>query len=56
MWVMKFAELLQIRTQQNNQVSYKATLLYHNWLKERIAANVPINKIVQEILSSTGGV
>ena len=55
MWVMKFAELLQIRTQQNNQVSYKATLLYHNWLKERIAANVPINKIVQEILSSTGG-
>lgn len=55
LWVMKFAELLQIRTQQNNQVSYKSTLLYHNWLKERIAANVPINKIVQEILSSTGG-
>jgi mono/diheme cytochrome c family protein len=55
MWVMKFAELLQIRTQQNNQVSYKATLLYHNWLKEKIANNVPINKIVQEILSSTGG-
>ena len=54
-WVMKFAELLQIRTQQNNQVSYKATLLYHNWLKEKIANNVPINKIVQEILSSTGG-
>jgi hypothetical protein len=54
-WVMKFAELLQIRTQQNNQVSYKATLLYHNWLKEKIADNVPINKIVQEILSSTGG-
>ncbi len=55
MWVMKFAELLQIRTQQNNQVSYKATLLYHNWLKERIATNVPIDKIVQELLSSTGG-
>ena len=55
MWVMKFAELLQIRTQQNNQVSYKATLLYHNWIKDKIANNIPINKIVQEILSSTGG-
>ena len=55
MWVMKWAELLQIRTQQNNQVSYKATLLYHNWLKDRIANNVPFNQIVQELLSSTGG-
>ncbi len=55
MWVMKWAELLQIRTQQNNQVSYKATLLYHNWLKDRIANNVPFDKIVQELLSSTGG-
>ena len=55
MWVMKWAELLQIRTQQNNQVSYKATLLYHNWLKDRIANNVPFNRIVQELLPSTGG-
>ena len=55
MWVMKWAELLQIRTQQNNQVSYKATLLYHNWLKDRIANNMPFDKIVQELLSSAGG-
>ncbi|MDP6795896.1 MAG: DUF1549 domain-containing protein [Verrucomicrobiota bacterium] len=55
MWVMKWAELLQIRTQQNNQVSYKATLLYHNWLKDRIANNMPFDRIVQELLSSTGG-
>ena len=54
-WVMKFAELLQISTNANNQVSYKATLLYYNWLQERIAKNVPFNKIVQELLSSTGG-
>ena len=54
-WVMKFAELLQISTNANNQVSYKATLLYYNWLQERIANNVPFNKIVQELLSSTGG-
>ena len=55
MWVMKWAELLQIKTNQTNQVSYKNSLLYFNWLRDRIASNVPIDKIVQEILSSTGG-
>ena len=43
------------RTNPTNQVSYKATLLYYNWLKERISNNVPFNKIVQELLSATGG-
>jgi len=55
LWVMKWAELLQIRTNANNQVSYKSTLLYYNWLQEKIANNVPFNLIVQELLSSTGG-
>ncbi|MDG2122105.1 MAG: PSD1 and planctomycete cytochrome C domain-containing protein [Verrucomicrobiales bacterium] len=57
MWVMKFAELLQIRSvnQGNNRVSYKAALLYHNWLKDKFARNVPMNEIVKEILSATGG-
>ena len=55
MWVMKFAELLQIRTDDNNGMSYKSTLLYFNWLKDRIANNVPMDKIVRELLSSTGG-
>jgi hypothetical protein len=55
MWVMKWAELLQIRTNNQNQMSYKATLLYFNWLKERISNNVPFNKIVQELLSADGG-
>ncbi|BDS07876.1 surface protein [Oceaniferula spumae] len=53
-WVMKWAELLQIRTFQN-QVSYKAALLYHNWLRERIASNTPFNEIVRELLMSKGG-
>lgn len=53
MWVMKFAELLQMRT--TNEVSYKPMLLYYNWLQERIANNVPMNKIVQELLSASGG-
>ena len=37
MWVMKFAELLQIRSDRPEQVSYKAALLYYNWLQDQIA-------------------
>jgi hypothetical protein len=55
MWVMKWAELLQIRTNNQTQMSYKATLLYFNWLKDRISKNVPFDKIVQELLSADGG-
>ncbi|MFO0946331.1 MAG: DUF1549 domain-containing protein [Planctomycetota bacterium] len=52
-WVMKFAELLQIRTTQT--VSYKAINSYYNWLQDRIANNVPMNQIVQELLGASGG-
>lgn len=56
-WVMKWAELLQIRTFNNGgqQVSYKAALGYYNWLRDRIAGNVPFNDVVRELLSSEGG-
>ncbi len=52
-WVMKWAELLQIRT--TNQISYKSMLLYYNWLKDKIANNEPMNVMVQELLASNGG-
>jgi hypothetical protein len=52
-WVMKFAELLQIRTTLD--VSYKSMLLYFNWLQDKIASNTPMNEIVKELLSSSGG-
>ncbi|MEX2215250.1 MAG: DUF1549 and DUF1553 domain-containing protein [Phycisphaeraceae bacterium] len=55
MWVMKFSELLQIRSDGNQRMSYKATLLYFNWLNEKFSSNVPMNQIVQELLSATGG-
>ena len=55
LWVMKWAELLQIRSSTVNQVSYKSTLLYFNWLKDKLAKNVPFNQIVKELLGSTGG-
>lgn len=53
-WVMKWSELLQIRT-FNNQVSYKAALLYHSWLRERMLADMPFNQLVYELLSARGG-
>ncbi len=55
LWVMKFSELLRIRSDGNQRMSYKATLLYFNWLNEKLAANVPMNEIVKELLSSAGG-
>ena len=52
-WVMKWSELLQIRSTQI--VSYKATLLYYNWLQKQIQNNVPVDQMVRELLSSEGG-
>ena len=53
LWVMKWAELLQIRT--TRQISYKAMLRYYNWLNARISKNVPMDKMVQELLAANGG-
>ena len=57
MWVMKWSELLQIRSNNNiaQGISYKAALLYNSWLREQIAANRPFNEIVIDMLSSEGG-
>jgi hypothetical protein len=52
-WVMKWAELLQIRT--TNEISYKSMLRYYNWLQERIASNMPTDQMVRELLGSSGG-
>ncbi|MCX7664079.1 MAG: DUF1549 and DUF1553 domain-containing protein [Gemmataceae bacterium] len=53
LWVMKWAELLQIRS--SNQVPYKSTLRDDNWLQDKSARNVPVNEWVQELLCATGG-
>ena len=52
-WVMKWAELLQVRS--SNLVSYKATLLYYDWLQAQISANVPINEMIVSLLAAEGG-
>lgn len=53
LWVMKWAELLTIRTTQ--QVSYKPMLRYYNWLQAKIAENTPMDQMVRELLGSKGG-
>ncbi len=53
LWVSKWAEWLMMRS--SNQVSYKSIVLYYQWLSEQIANNVPLNVMVQDLLSASGG-
>ena len=54
LWVMKWAEILQIRS-QGNDVSPKGALLYHQWLDRRIADNQPVDQMVRDLLVASGG-
>jgi hypothetical protein len=54
LWALKWSELLQIRTDNNNQGSYKATLSYYTWLRDQLERNVPINQIARELISANG--
>jgi hypothetical protein len=54
-WVSKWAELLQIRTDPNRNVSQKAMFLYYNWLVDKLSKNMPMDEMVQELLSASGG-
>ncbi len=52
-WAMKFAQLLMIKS--SNQVSYKSAFLYATWLTDKFARNVPVNEMVKDLLTSSGG-
>ena len=52
-WAMKWAELLMIRS--SGQVSEKSAWLYYNWLTDRISKNMPMDKMVRELLGASGG-
>ena len=45
-WVMKWAELLQIRRIKGG---------FFNWLTKRFQANVPMDRLVRELLTAEGG-
>lgn len=53
LWAMKWAELLMIKS--SNEVSYKSAYLYNTWLTNQISKDVPLDQIVREMLSATGG-
>ena len=52
-WAMKFAQLLMVKS--TNQVSTKSALLYSTWLTDQLARNEPIDEMVRQLLTSTGG-
>ncbi len=54
-WVSKWAELLQVRSDPTKNVSQKAMFLYYNWLVEKLSQNMPMDQMVQELLSASGG-
>ena len=53
-WALKWSELLQVRTDNNNQGGYKSVLGYYNWIRERLEKNVPVNEIARELLVADG--
>jgi hypothetical protein len=53
LWVMKWAELLQIRTV--NGISPKGLRLYDRWLRDRVRAGATLDRIVSELLPASGG-
>jgi hypothetical protein len=55
MWVMKWAEMLEIRSDQN-KFPYKSALLYYKWLEDQITRNVPVDKMVRDIITASGSV
>jgi hypothetical protein len=51
-WVMKWAEVLQIRTV--NDLSPKGLQRYDGWLRDRVRSGVTIDRIARELLPATG--
>jgi hypothetical protein len=54
-WVSKWAELLQVRTDYTRNVSPKGMFLYYNWLVDKLSKNMPMDEMVQELLGANGG-
>jgi hypothetical protein len=53
LWVMKWAELLEIRS-HDNAVYPKAALVYYEWLRNQMLAGVPLDKMVRSLLTASG--
>ncbi len=55
LWAAKWADLLMIRENPNLIVSRKAAQLYFEWLQQQFEQGVPIDKIVHQLLTESGG-
>jgi hypothetical protein len=53
LWVMKWAEQLQIRTV--NGISPKGLQIYDQWLRQRIRSGATVADVLSEVLPATGG-
>src|ERR1035437_1672055 len=53
LWVMKWAELLEIRSREN-VVYPKGALLYFEWLRDQMQTNAPLARIAQTRLTASG--
>ena len=53
LWVMKWAELLEIRS-HDNIVYPKAALVYFEWLRNQMLAGVPLDQVVRNLLTASG--
>ena len=54
LWALKWSEMLQVRTDNNNQGSYKAVLSYYNWIRDQIEKNVPVNEMARQLIGASG--
>jgi hypothetical protein len=52
-WVMKWAEVLQIRTV--NGLTPKGLQLYNKWLRDKIHSGTTIDQVIKELLPAVGG-
>ena len=52
LWVMKLAELLEIRS-LDNRVYPKAALVYFEWLRDQMEAGVPLDRIVAALITAS---
>ncbi len=54
LWSMKWAEMLRIES-SSKRLSFKAMHLYNEWLRGAIRANMPMDRMVRELLTGEGG-
>lgn len=55
LWTMKWMERLQARSiVAASAALQKATVNYHTWMREQLAAGVPINRIFHALIASDG--